>query len=411
MRLRGDDRLVLAFRGMERMKKNLLKALCFFCLVGGALCLSAGENRAARERPRLQIPEGMPKVRDVAESELAGYADRFVYEREDDKGVSFTIYVPKGWEQSETVYKESFENRGRNVLAEIARFYGPPIVDKRSFITISTVSPSRDVTAPHWLLNHIITNGYLLVGYRPLEEDVAEALYAGVHRDTSFIVRSKIQRDGERLVLVQYWVPDSFWEREKTLQAAAVRSFEIRDPRPYTAFAQLDSYRYLDYMLFSYPPGWKFGKAYIESPDQFGTNIVNMASSIAGAGWVSANIVSRDPTKPADLPEEMKLIDKIVADNDFKVRDMIEEVTTFDLHPFFSYGRVEAFYASPNKDPSVEYEVWVAFSQSLEFYSFFILFTPSRNEDFLSWAVNTRVLEHMVETQKPVADIYIPEGR
>ena len=119
------------------------------------------------------------------------------------------------------------ENTEIRLLGPIARYVGPSNLLALSRVEISAMQLSQDITTRNWFLHYILTRNYTLTGMQLVSDTRVEAEYVLNEKGISYVVRTAAISNGSRMILVSYYVPEKFWEKEKELQEMAISSFQF----------------------------------------------------------------------------------------------------------------------------------------------------------------------------------------
>lgn len=137
----------------------------------------------------------------------------------DDKFLEYKMRLPKGWTKKTTADVRKL-GVSQDVLGEVAAYVSPPRVDDaRSEFRIQALSLSYDIAASHWFLQYVLSNAYNLEGVKEHNESRVEGLYVVVKDDTTFVVRAVAIKNGKRIILAEFFVPQGQWQEERVLQA------------------------------------------------------------------------------------------------------------------------------------------------------------------------------------------------
>lgn len=355
----------------------------------------------AKEGGIANYKKPMPEFEPLSDEVLDEQTEWYQVTPFNDKALAFKMRVPKGWQKIEDVNTSKYELNTK-VFGEIARIYSPPKIDKRSIIRIQAVQLEYKLTAEQWLLKYLLSQGYSIEAFKTHDDGRAEAVVVHVIKDTQNAIRSVVQVNGKRVLLVQYYLPIGDWEQEKQLQMEVVQSFEILNPIQENVENML-SYQFLDIASIEYPESWELKAKPVRSVDRMGVELINIFSQkeedkiliTSIAGKIEIKLVSLYAIE--NLEEEIETQKSYFEQSGLKLGDLIELKDRIKTKTDFKFQGIDVFKASDDKDLLVDYELWLGTFALGEYIYFVSLLTPSRDQDFFTWARNT-------ETYKVVID-------
>lgn len=323
-----------------------------------------------------------------------------------DKALAYEIRIGKDWSKGRDSSSTN-ASVGNKILGELARFYGPPRLDQRSYITIKALKLDYQLTAEQWFIQYLLANSYTLQGIRTLDDRRVEAMYVYVEKDVTYQVRTMAQLNGKRAVIAQYYVPSTSWEEEKQMQAQTMASFKLlnhieEDVEP------MEKYHFLDIAELKYPVSWKLQADQLMSIDRLKITMLNIASEEVKHnikykllnGKMGVSLVSyHDMTS---VSEEIKKLKDEFKKSGMALGDYIEARTDFKLNSSMTALPVEVYEATDTGNDILKYELWFLIMESGDYYYFVTLLTPSRDEDYFQWSKNTQTFRVVVQTIAPL---------
>lgn len=344
----------------------------------------------------------LPEAKFLPEAEFAA-ATQEVHETPfNDKFLEYKIRLPKDWVKKTTV---DVSNLGVNqdILGEIAAYVSPPRIEEaRSEFKVQSLALSYDIAASHWFLQHVLSNAYNLEGIKEHNEKRVEGLYVVVRDDTTFVVRAVAIKNGKRIILAEFFVPQTQWDAEKLLQAQGMASFELMNAD--TSFVQpIKNYKFLDISEFSYPERWELRSPTIKTTDRMNARLLNANRELKILnGQIEVYVVSAGVVE--SLEDELLNFKKILTSKGLELGKLIDVSQDFGFDPTMKFGVVESYVATSKEKHKLEYELWLAVMASESHYYFIPMITPMRTEDFMNWSRNVGDFRIVVGTAKPITD-------
>lgn len=317
-----------------------------------------------------------------------------------DSHLSYSVRLPTDWEKSTDAGLRNYV-LNTSVAGEVARYYGPPQGDKRSMFTVKALQLDYEISVRNWFINYVLTNGYTLQGFLQTSEDKVEALYVLVEGEQSYVVRASFQLNGRRMILAEYYVPYDLWHQEKSMQQSSIASFKLLSFDK-SVVEILDTYNFLDLIEFQYPISWSLRASAIRSIDQMGVTLVNASKSgqmngIIDIGVMSSDIIGMKEDEISDKISE-KMTKGIKSRTGFDIGNKIEDVTGYRFSPKIEKARIQAFEAKEDTEKLVSYEIWVALLSEENYKYYITMVTPSRKDEFFTWARNIKTFQRVAES-------------
>lgn len=317
-----------------------------------------------------------------------------------DETLSYNVRLPKGWEKSTDAGLRNYV-LDSSIVGEVARYFSPPTLDKRSSFTVKALQLDYEISARNWFVNHILTNGYTLQGFIQINENKIDALYVLLEGEQSYVVRAAVELNGRRMVLAEYSVPYEMWHQEKSMQQACISSFGLLKPDR-SLVEILDTYNFLDLIEFKYPISWSLRASAIRSIDQMGVTLVNATkggqmNGFIDIGVMSVDVVGMDPTKnESDFSK--KMLEGIRSRTGFGIGEKIEDIAGYKVSPLIKSSAVRSFQAKDDTEKLLDYEIWIATMAEEDYKYYITMVTPARKDDFFVWARNAKAFERVVES-------------
>lgn len=344
----------------------------------------------------------LPDVKFMPEAEFVT-ATQEVHETPfSDKFLEYKMRLPKDWVKKNTADVSALAVN-QDILGEIAAYVSPPRIEEaRSEFKVQSLALSYDIAASHWFLQHVLSNAYNLEGIKEHNEKRVEGLYVVVRDDTTFMVRAVAIKNGKRIILAEFFVPQSEWSAEKVLQAQGMASFDLMNAD--TSFVQpTKNYKFLDIAEFSYPERWELRSPTIKTTDRMNARLLNANRDLGILnGQIEIYVVSAAVVQ--SLEDEILNFKKVLTQKGLELGKLIDVSQDFGFDPTMKFGVVESYAASSKEKHKLEYELWLAVMASDSYYFFIPMITPMRTEDFMNWSRNVGDFRIAVGTTKPITD-------
>ncbi len=310
-----------------------------------------------------------------------------------DAYLAYEIRLPKTWERSKGQGVSGF-SLSKKILADVGRYYGPPVMTSRSSLAIKATERVYQSTAEQWFVNYILENGYTMQGMNIISPERAEGVYIVVDGDVTFVVRSVVITNGKRVIVADYKLPFTEWQNEKALQARVLESFKLKK-KDDSLVEEMKQSQFLDIAEMQYPASWQFQTSAVRSIDRLDAELLNVLQRIDG----------RSKVQVLNGKIDVELISSFIVDDleketqDYKQRDekeglalgkLIEEPEDIEIDESMEFAYTEVYEAFDANKPNVKYEYWFTIMAAKDYYFFTSLLTPARNQDYANWARNTQ---------------------
>lgn len=344
----------------------------------------------------------LPDIPFMPEAEFAA-ATQDIHETPfDDKFLEYKMRLPKDWTKKTTADMRQL-GVNQDVLGEIAAYVSPPRIEEaRSEFRVLSLSLSYDIAASHWFLQHVLSNAYNLEGIKEHNEKRVEGLYVVVRNDTTFVVRAVAIKNGRRIILAEFFVPQGEWEAERVLQAQGMASFELMNADESYVQA-VKTYKFLDIAEFSYPQRWELRTPTIKSTERMQARMISANRDLKILnGQIEVYVVSAGVVE--SLEDELLNFKKLLEQKGLKLGKLIEVPQDFKFDPTMKFGVVESYIASNDEKNLLEYELWLAVMSSESYYYFVPMITPMRTQDFNNWSRNVGDFRIVAAHTRPILD-------
>ncbi len=284
------------------------------------------------------------------------------------------------------------------LLGPIARYVGPPNMLALSRLEVSAMQMSHDITTRNWFLNYILDRNYTLTGMEQVSDTRVEAEYVMIEKGISYVIRTAAISNGHRMVLVSYYVPEKFWDKQKDLQEMAISSFRFINPEK-TIVDDKRTHAFLDLVKFSYPTSWKLIAPNIFSVDNMTAKLLYSTDATTLQGEIDVNLISTE--LDTNLMKEVEYIRADLKKRGLGIGEALDTNTTFKFDDRITFNRVEAYSVAGEKKEFVDYEFWLAIMVEDRYYYIVTMLTPGRKSDFYTWARNTETFSYVIQSLVP----------
>ncbi len=378
-------------------KTNIFRiALAFavFALVSFILPSDGNARRLHLEN----IP-ALEKFEPLTEKEFKAKT-RFLESRPNNEDtLEYSLSLPKDW-GDDTIFKNletGEEALGQNVLGLVSRYMGPPSLEhERAYFTIDAQKLTYEIGVKNWFINHVLVNGLSLLGVDVKNKRELEALYVEVKRDTTYVVRIKVIINGSNIIAARYYVPQAMYDKNKILQAQVVDSFKLKniDDSP---IESLETHGFLNQSYFDYPPSWDLISEPVKSIDKMQATIHHNTVKNKLDGQIDIKVFNKLSTQSrADVIAKFR---KDFSVENYKVDGFIEEVEA-EYHKDMTYGAMQAYELNSELSNMIGYELWMSLSENNDYIYLVYMITPSRDEEFYTWARNVETYRLIVKTAR-----------
>lgn len=321
--------------------------------------------------------------------------------------ISYSLRVPKNWTdniqqaaETKDIVPSDKTMLSTSVLGIIGRYVGAPKNLLRSYIMIEAQSLDYEISAQNWFVNFILRNGFSLTALTEKSPQEVEAMYVQVDKDQTFVVRARIMLNGSSLLVLRYYLPAENYEEERALQEQIVGSFRLLQPVNERVEKQA-LYGFLDQSYFNYPESWTLKEKSIFSVERMSALLYqarNDETKTILEGHFKINVISR--LLKTTLADEIKNFKDTLKIPNYAVGALIEDVK-YDYDPSIKSGRAQIYKLVPTDSVNMkDYEFVVTVMEGDDYYYITSMITPSRQEDFYTWAQNMEAARIINESMR-----------
>ncbi|MBI2233525.1 MAG: hypothetical protein HYU57_00645 [Micavibrio aeruginosavorus] len=401
---------------MKQVLRFLVVAMiCASGFAGGALVRShsaeAADAAATAGAPAPAAEgsggEGMAGLKpvpafDMPKDEFEAKTREFKDAPAGDQYIAYSIRIPIDWQQAKAPEEErggqGLSGGSGNLFGEVARFYGPSLLDSRTYFTIQTAELSHDITARNWFLNYIFESGFTLQYMTEVSDHKIEALYVEIRGDTSYVVRAIAAINGTRIVMLLYSVPEPKWMEERPMQDNVLRSFAFQNKAD-TVVEDRRTYAFLDLLRFDYPASWRLLAPNIFSVEEMEATVLSSPDGKAVGGQIDVHVFSTE--LDTTLAQEVKKLQGLVEERGLVIGKLVETPTKFKVYDHIYFSRVEVYEANDKSQALIDHEYWIGVLMEDRYFYIVTMLTPARTADFYGWATNTEAFETVIESLRP----------
>ncbi len=370
----------------------------FFLLFVMACTLSSPEVMAIdiKKIPPLSQPELMSEQELIQRTRLVEMVP------ENSPELAFEIRIPKSWETSEDIGLRNFM-LSKKVVGELMRYYSPPVLDKRSSLSVSAMEMDYKISAKHWLVHYLLINGFSIEGLKELEKNKVMAEYVELVRDEPYHVRVYAINYGKTVMLAQYYSPLETHELEKQLQASVINSFRVLSSQESEDIPK-DIYSFLDLAEFEYPLTWELRPNPIRNIDRMAARLMNVLGEGQLRGQISIHLISQAIPNLELEDEVQRITDEVLGAYNFQVGGRIDKIEDYKVDASIDKAVMEV-YRLEYTERNIGYEYWFTVLSHTDYYYYIVsMITPSRERKFYLWAKNSEVYKELVESVKTSVD-------
>lgn len=350
----------------------------------------------------------MPEIPDMDQEEFIKNTKPVSKTPNGDEALAYSMRIPKDWTEREDYSSPNFV-LNENLFLDLNVYYGKPTFMGRSRIEVQALKINSNLTIEQWYLKFILEGGYAMEGFVAHTPDKVESFMVVMEGDYSFYQRTLVTVNGDKIILVKYFIPVAFIQQAASMQQEIIRSFKLTNPTP-RELPKMQIYRFLDVAEMAYPENWKVFTGDKDSVDRMLVSILNLGegankASASTLGRVDVNVVSTS-VQP-DLLEQIKDYKKEVEAGGLLVGEKIEESYEFTYDNDMEFAITEVYEALDSTSNLSDYEIWFSVFVGGNYYYFLMMLTPSRNENFGVWADNTQNYKQMVKRFQPLSGAFI----
>tara|TARA_B100001989_G_scaffold240553_1_gene205720 strand:- start:3171 stop:4361 length:1191 start_codon:yes stop_codon:yes gene_type:complete len=331
--------------------------------------------------------------------------------------LAYKIYLPQDWKQGEEKKSSNFL-MNEKLFQELSVFYGPPKIAGRSKIVIQAINMKYDLTAKQWYIKYILESGYTMQGFVVHHERKVESLMIVMENDIAYGLRTLAHINGDKVILTQYYLPLTYWEEEKSLQEAVIKSFDLVK-NINIKIGKSQKFQFLDVAEVFHPAHWQVAALPFRTVERMTVKFLSVKESMMASsenisyssaeGNVDVVLVSKNLSN--SLIEEIKKFRRELEGTGLLVGDKLKDYdVSYKTNDKVSFSISEVYEGIDSNSDFIDYELWFTVMVGGNYFYFLTLLTPSQQEDYIAWAKNTRGYKEIVETFTPMTGAFIDQS-
>ena len=319
-----------------------------------------------------------------------------------DPLLGYQFLLPKEWTDNilttQAQLSDESVNINDSIFSMIARYASDSKNLGRSSIRIEAQKLGYEIKAVHWFVNEILSNGLSLTALNVISDKEVQGLYVEVIKDVSYIIRAHMFINGDKIIMMRYYLPQDNYEQEKNIQARVVESFKLVNPSN-DKIEKQEIFGFLDQSYFNYPTSWRLKEKPILTIERMSVTMFQetmQREDLVLEGYIKVNAISR--LLNTTLAQEVKIFKEGFKVPDYTVGNLIETIE-FKKDPSIKILQTQVYELVPNdRINKRQYELLISLLQGDEYHYIVSMISPSRDFDFYGWAKNREVARIVVES-------------
>lgn len=367
------------------------------------------EQRFKRENKDAKLPDGSAlSAETIKEKTQLTQQTPF-----GDKELEFRIRLPKNWVMSEFARYGLPGEEKYKVLTNIARYFGPTILDTRPFVWVETERMTRFMTAETWMQAYMIKRGISPQAVQVTDQKEVQALYVDIRDLQSYAVRTLFRIEGDLMVMTSFGVPIDYYNDYKDIMGLSLGSFSLvrsieRDVE------MIKEYRLLNVIRFSHYLSWLPKNEWAESTLRPFLELHNPQERWNEKGDKLQGIIFINVWRNGDIftPEKnmeeirqrllrlnMTLLDDSKKTTELPLRRNFETITRYDyLARVNNYIRKDQFDIVKSEESMTNQEVSITVMDNGYYTAYITLVSPLRGTSYVIWAQNQAAYDLLLDT-------------
>jgi len=316
----------------------------------------------------------------------------------DDQFLDYSIRLPKDFELSTSKlrFNNQAENVSKKVLGVVSRYVGEPRGYVRSSFVLEALELTYEISARNWFVNYVIKNGLSLEEVGEGNDTSIEAIYIEIIKNVTYIVRIKAIKNGPRMIMARYYLPQELYEEQKAMQSQVINSFKLKNTES-NEIESLQSYAFLDQSYIKFPNSWQLDAPYIRSIDRMEARIFRNVKGNRLDGQIDIYLSRKEPDKKRSSEIEY-----------YKEKAILEgyelgaflETKELDHSEDIKFAITEVYQLKSKRQDLLNYEMWFTLLENKEYYYFVTMYTPEKEISFAPWARNTEAYKILLKNVK-----------
>ncbi len=335
----------------------------------------------------------------IPEKEFKGKTKVIEHTPNDDIHLGYQVRVPTDWGDNTAKQELTLDGSflGKKVLSVIARYTSPANPQyPRSFFTVEGMQLTYEVGVKNWFVNYALTNGLSLERMTVKGKKELEAIYVEVKKDTAYIVRTKVVINGSKVIVARYYVAQQGYKSERIIQAQVIDSFQLLSLDS-GSIEDLTTFGFLNQSYFDYPPSWQLDAPPVTTIEEMRAQLHN--NIVEGKLNGQIDILLNNRLAVSSRSEVIKKFREDFSVDNYTVDKLIES-RDFEYHKDMSFGATQAYELNPTSSSMLAYELWLSVLEGEDYIYLISLITPSRKDEFYTWAKNIESYKLIVKTMR-----------
>lgn len=395
----------------------MMRYFIFLVAMMGIVSAAMAQQAPTQEQAQSKNPLALPEIQSMPMETYAAQSEEVKKEFREDPYLAFNVQLPKNLtEQAFDTLKNRMEED--RLYGEVFRKYGEAVQDVRPYFSVQTYKPDRLISAKNWFVTRLLENGQTLKGLSSDKKgDSFEGFYIRIdHLNNTEIVRAKGYLKGPRIVLAEYVVPILLWDRDRDIQAYAIKSFELKGMADNTLPEPLMSYSFLESFSMQYPQSWRLDADQKTAENRIDLSFFTADDMRVVYGNIDLTLVAdqslKDPIDrsryPTNIPQIIKERRQQIIDKGYLIDDVMER-RQYDLAIDSKLQVTEVYplrkkltdYVTHRKAP-VTRELWITVIKGTEETGknyIVSMVLPSRiGASSYKWATGAKAYETILES-------------
>ncbi len=395
------------------LEKTLKLSLLFAFTVIFIGLSSGSANAQGRDLDIFErFKKAMPKLTLLSDKDFVAATKLIDKKPYGQEVLAYSMRIDKSW--TEGIDRSSGNYQlSEKLFLQLNLFYGKPTIAGRSRLEISAINMEGNLTAEQWYIKYILEGGYTTEGFVTHSPDKVESLMIVMEDDYSYYLRTLVLINGNKIIMVKYFVPIHYIQEQAVMQQMVINSFRLKYKKE-RKYEDMVAYRFLDIAEFKYPPKWQIYAKPVRNVDRLEVSLLNMRRTIgldgvshtsSTEGKIDVNVISASVKNT--LVEEVDEYKRKVEASGMLIGEKIKEDYEFTYNKGMDFGLTEVYRGIDSNDNLSDYEFWFTVLVGGNYYYFVMLLTPSRNDMFATWAENTQNYKLMLKDFKPMVGAYL----
>lgn len=351
-----------------------------FCLFAGVLYAQQPGNQ--EKLYDLQSLTTLPDGQTISEADYQAKSLLFEQLFPERDNLNFSVRLPERWEEG-FLNTQEINDLNASFLTDLGRFASPPYGDKRAFFTVQAMLLKKEIFAEDWFRNQVLTNSYNVKTARIYSNKEIEALYTALEGNIAFAVRAKVIITGDILFFVRYATPVDFFAQRADVQARAMQSFTLLNPRE-GAIEKERRFAVLNALSLYYPASWQVKEPDFSNLDHLKVELHRIERGNITFGRILIEAVRK--TKGDSLQDHIQTTIQSLKKRGYELDGLLEQRNA-TLPAKFGRGLIEVYKTFGDND-DLEQEFWFSLFENEDYYYFFTMLTPTRRVAYEDWARN-----------------------